>query len=307
MAAGHDVTLFNRGRTNPNLFSAARHVQGDRAIDLGLLAGEWFEAVVDTSGYHPALVGAAASTIEHETYLFVSSVSAYADLSKPGVHEGSPLATLDGPVPESFDRDAGLYGPLKALCERAVAQVSPGALVVRPGLVVGPHDPTDRFTYWPVRAARGGTILGPGDPARRVQVIDARDLAAWMLSLIERKVRGVFNAVGPAQPLSMGQMIEACIAGTNASASVTWVDDRFLLDKGVQPWSDLPLWLTGPETAGMLDVDNAAAVAAGLSFRPPAETAHDTWEWDRTRPPGPRAAGLDAGREDALLAEWLAR
>ena len=308
LARGHDVTLFTRGQHNPDLFPEAEKLRGDRAGDLGALAGRRWDAVIDTSGYIPRAVRrsaeALADAVEH--YTFISSISVYAHPWARGMDEGAPLATIDDPATEEVTGET--YGALKALCERAAEAAMPGrVLVVRPGLIVGPHDPTDRFTYWPVRAARGGEMLAPGDPAQPVQLIDARDLAAWTLDMAERRATGTFNATGPEAPLSMEAMLEGCVAAAGSAATLTWVEEGFLLEQGAQPWGELPLWLPS-EDATLHTADVSKAVAAGLRFRSLAETARDTLDWHATRPADePLRAGLSAEREGELLAAWHAR
>jgi len=296
LARGHEVTLFNRGQTNSELFPDVERLRGDRDGDLSALERGSWDAVVDTSGYVPRVVRASAELLADrvEHYTFVSSVSAYGDFSRVGLSEDDAVE----PLAEESEDVAEHYGPLKALCEQAVESVFPGrSLVVRPGIIVGPHDPTDRFTYWPVRSARGGEVLAPGDPNRQVQVIDCRDLAAWMVRLVEDRVTGTLNATGPGQPLTMEGMLAAC-----GAEELTWVSDEFLLEREVGPWMELPLWVSGPEWAGLLSVDISRAVAAGLSFRPIEETARDTLAWASSREL--TKAGLAPERESELLREW---
>jgi 2'-hydroxyisoflavone reductase len=309
LAQGHEVTLFNRGETNPDLFPEAEKLVGDRDGDLRALEGRSWDAAVDVPGRVPRLVRtsaeALAGSVEHFT--FVSSISVYADFSQPGIDEDSPTRPLEEGASED---DMDTYGPRKAECERIVRELFPRrSLVVRPGLIVGPHDPTDRFTYWPRRIAVGGEVLAPGDPGRRVQVIDARDLAEWLVSMIELRVTGVFNATGPEYPLTMGRLLQECRAASRSDAGITWVEDRFLVDAGVGEWMELPLWLADPEWAGMLETDVSRALDAGLSFRPLRETIRDTLEWDSERAPEERAGdvGLAPERERELLESWRAR
>ena len=296
LARGHEVTLFNRGQTNSELFPDVERLRGDRDGDLSALERGSWDAVVDTSGYVPRVVRASAELLADrvEHYTFVSSVSAYGDFSRVGLSEDDAME----PLAEESEDVAEHYGPLKALCEQAVESVFPGrSLVVRPGIIVGPHDPTDRFTYWPVRSARGREVLAPGDPNRQVQVIDCRDLAAWMVRLVEDRVTGTLNATGPSEPLTMEAMLAAC-----GAEDLTWVHDEFLLEREVGPWMELPLWLSGPEWAGMLAVDVSRAVATGLTFRPIEETARDTLAWASGREL--TKAGLAPERESELLREW---
>lgn len=312
LARGHEVTLFNRGQTNPELFPEVERLVGDRDGDLSALADRGFDAAIDTSGYVPRVVRASAELLAGsvDQYAFVSSISVYAGFSKIGLTEEDEVETL---AEESEDVRAH-YGALKALCEREVVDVFGGrALNVRPGLIVGPHDPTDRFTYWVRRLARGGHVLAPGDPERPVQLIDGRDLAEWMITMAEEGAAGVYNATGPDYRLTMGAMLEACRSGTRGAAELVWVGDEFLVEHGVGQWMELPLWVTGSDMAGLLTADISRALAAGLRFRPLTETVRDTHRWDLTaegRSPGTRAMGSAEGvglapeREAELLRAW---
>jgi 2'-hydroxyisoflavone reductase len=300
---GHDVTLFNRGQTRPELFPEVEKLRGDRDGDLGALAGRAFDAVVDTSGYVPRIVELtldALGDVGH--YGFVSSISAYGDLSKPP-HEGDPVATLKEPT-ENPQSEA--YGALKALCEQAVLARFPEAFVPRPGLIVGPWDPTGRFTYWPERSARGGQVLVPGPPERHVQVIHARDLADWIVAAAEERLGGIYNAVGPVT--TMSDVFETCrtVAGTDAEP--VWADADFLAEHEVEEWMELPLWIADPDYSAMLDAPADRAVAAGLRNRPLAETVADTLAWVRSgEAPDDPPAGLDPEKEQRVLAAWEAR
>ncbi|HMA34813.1 MAG TPA: NAD-dependent epimerase/dehydratase family protein [Chloroflexia bacterium] len=311
LARGHIVTLFNRGQRNPALFPQLERLRGDRTGDLSALDGRQWDAAIDTSGYFPRIVRAAATrlagAVDH--YTFISSLSAYASFREPQMDESAPLGTLADPNVEEITGET--YGPLKALCEQAAAEALPGrVLVVRPGLIVGPHDPTDRFTYWPHRLARGGEVLAPGRPAHRVQFIDARDLAGWIVQMAEVRQTGAYNATGPATPLTLGQLLETCRTVAGNAAPLTWVDEQFLLDAGAKPWIELPLWVPegDPDNAGFDSVSAARAIAAGLTFRPLADTVHATLAWETTRPPGHEwRAGLTADRERELLHAWHTR
>jgi 2'-hydroxyisoflavone reductase len=293
LAAGDDVTLFTRGETNPELFPEAEHLRGDRDGNLAALEGREWDFVVDTSGYVPRLVGASARLLAPavERYVFVSSVSVYADFAAPR-DETSPVAVLDEPT-EDYRSTA--YGALKALSEAEVERAFPGrALLVRPGLIVGPDDPTDRFTYWPQRARRGGEILAPAPPERPVQFIDVRDLAEW---IVRTEETGVLNATGRPHQVTFGALLEAC-----GAAEVTWVDDAFLAEHEVAEWMDLPLWIPDADQAwrDFQLVDVSRALAAGLTYRPLAETVRDVPEWTAK-------AGLAPEREAELLAAWHGR
>ncbi len=303
LAGGHAVTLFNRGQTRPELYPDVEKLRGDRDGDLGALAGRDFDAVVDTSGYVPRIVEQtldALGDVGH--YTFVSSISAYADLSKPP-HDDAPLATLKEPT-ENPQSEA--YGALKALCEQAVLARFPGAFVPRPGLIVGPWDPTGRFTYWPQRVDRGGRVLVAGPPERGVQVIHARDLADWIVQAAASGLGGAFSAVGPVTP--MADVFETCRAEAESDAEAVWVDPEFLVAEGVEEWMELPLWLHDPDYAGMLAVPADRAVAAGLQNRPLADTVADTLAWVRSgEAPADAPAGLDPEKEQRVLAAWDAR
>ena len=290
---GHELTLFTRGRTDPELFPEAEHLRGDRKTDLSALEGRTWDAVVDTSGYVPADVRASAELLRDSgRYVFVSSVSVYADFSS-GPTEASPTAELgDMPVDE-LAPDYSNYGPLKALSEAEVERVfGERALIVRPGLIVGPHDPTGRFTYWARRLERGGEVLAPGPPERLSQFVDVRDLAAWILDAVERGLGGTFNATNEGVPW------RELLAG----ADVTWVTDEFLQEHEVGPWLELPLWLPDPEWAGMHATDVSRAVAEGLRSRPLDETLRGA-----ATAPAADGVGLTPEREAELLTAWRAR
>jgi 2'-hydroxyisoflavone reductase len=280
---GHRLTLFNRGQSHPELFPQAETVRGDRDGGLEPLRGREFDAVIDTSGYLPRLVRDSAELLAAGVgcYVLISSVSVYDGNGGAGSEVDGPVGTIADESTEEVTGES--YGPLKALCEQAVERALPGrSLVLRPGLIVGPDDPTDRFTYWPARIADGGTVLAPGDPDALTQVIDVRDLATWTLDMAERAAAGRFNAVGPAQPVTIGQLLDRCLAVTGSDAEIRWAPNQALLAQGVEPWTDLPLWLGGdPELEWMDHVDPAPAVAAGLHLRPLDETIADTLAWHR--------------------------
>jgi 2'-hydroxyisoflavone reductase len=297
LSRGHELTFFNRGRTGPELYPEIERIVGDRQGDLTALDGRSWDAVVDTSGYRPSDVRASAGELAGSgRYCFVSSVSVYADFSVPANEESAVAQLGDLPADEVTDES---YGPLKALCEDAVRAVfDDRALVLRPGLIVGPHDPTGRFTYWPHRIARGGEVLAPGPPERRTQVIDVRDLAEWAIELCERGVSGTYNATHPG--VSLAELLETCSEVSASGARITWVSDEFLLEQGVGQWMELPLWLADPAFAAADDVDVGRALAAGLRFRPLAETVRGALELAETT----QAAGLAPEREAELLAAW---
>ena len=310
IARGHDVTIFTRGRTNPGIFPEVEHLRGDREVDLSPLDGRRFDAAIDTSGYLPRVVRASAEALSDkvERYVFVSTLSVYDSASR--LDESTATQVASDPESEDITAD---YGPLKVLCEREVTRIFPDAsLVVRPGLVVGRYDYTGRFAYWPRRVAEGGEVLAPGRPDSRLWLIDGADLADWMVSMIERGMTGVYNAVGPSEPLTMEQLLHACRRVTNSDATFTWADDAFLLRHGVIPYTELPLWV--PEIDGGYPfVDSSKAEAAGLTFRPIADTVRDALDWESLDAGGPSSyglgrtpAGLLARRERALLDDWRA-
>lgn len=300
---GHIVTLFNRGQTNPNLFMQVDKIHGDREKDLDQLTGHW-DAVIDTCGYFPRIVKMSAEALKDRAahYVFISSISVYSDFSKIGIKESDPVGEIEDETIEEIT--GGSYGPLKALCEKAVQDVfGIRSLIVRPGLIVGPHDPTDRFTYWPVRIARGGEVLAPDRPDVLTQVIDVRDLAKFIIDLIEQNVSGVFNATGPDHDLSLGRLFDTCKLIGNSDAKFKWAPLDFLNQNNVAPWSDMPVWLpdTG-EDAGFACVDVSKALRAGLKFLSLEETVHDTLEWANSRPADHEwKAGLKPEREKELL------
>ena len=310
VARGQTVTLFNRGRRNPDLFPDLERLRGERPDDLAALSGRRWDAAIDTSGYTPRAVAASAGFLAEavEHYTFVSSLSVYADPVAPGTDESGPVGTLPPEKRGTEGITDDTYGPLKALAEQAAEAAMPGrVLIVRAGLIVGPFDPTDRFTYWPARVARGGEVLAPDSSDLPVQFIDARDLAHWTLDKIEARQTGVFNVTGPERLLTIGQVLETCRAVSGSEASFAWVDEKTLLAHNVGPWEELPLWLPR-EAEAIARVNNNKAIAAGLTFRPLAETVRDTLEWDKTRPAdGPRQNGLSQEREAEILSAWHLR
>jgi 2'-hydroxyisoflavone reductase len=283
------VTLFNRGQTNPELFPEVGKLRGDRDGDLSALEGRSWDAVVDTCGYFPRIVRASAEALADavDHYMFVSTISVYADLDKPPT-ESSAVGTIEDESVEEFGPEFENYGPLKALCERAVQDVfGDRALIVRPGFIVGPHDPTERFSYWPHRVARGGRMVAPGPPERPFQFIDVRDLAGWILRMVEERRSGAFNAAN--EGVALAELL--------AGADVVWLPDEFLAEHGVTE-EELPLWSADPTYAALHEADVSAAVAAGLTFRPPEETMQAVLE-----EPAPKA-GLTPEREAELIAAW---
>lgn len=361
LARGHEVTIFNRGKREkflPFEFEGVEHLYGNRdpllpaddergpdqqllrpeATPKGLeqLRGRSWDAVIDNSGYFPRMVRASAELLAPNVkqYIFISSISAYAKNDRPGADETAELATIADPTVETMGPSFENYGALKALCEKAVEGAFPGrAAIVRPGYIVGPGDPSDRFTYWPVRIARGGEVLAPGAPDDPVEWIDVRDLAAWLVKLVEDGTTGTFNAVGPERPGRWGEVLEACVAASPAPATLTWVPDEWLVKNGQGGAEGFPIWAppTG-ETAGFHLWSNERARRAGLTFRPVDDTIRAILAWypreverrvrvtreleegakakgsEPPKLPDPRAlkAGPPAEREAELLAKWKA-
>ena len=311
LAAGHTVTLFNRGKSNSTLFPEVETLHGDRdplkSDGINALRGREWDAAIDICGYVPRLVSASAELLADSVghYVFVSTISVYSDLSQRAIDENSPVGTIADPAVEKITGET--YGPLKVLCEQAVEKAMPGRAVhIRPGLIVGPGDTTDRFTYWPVRIARGGEVLAPGEPGDRVQIIDARDLAQFMVHTAEEKIVGVMNAVGPKTPFTFEEMLTGCQAVTGSDAKLVWVTSEFLMAQGVKPWSGIPLWVPDtPDMRGFAEMSNMKAIAAGLEYRPFEETARDTLAWSKNqRGDQPLKAGLTVERERQLLDAW---
>lgn len=312
---GHEVTLFNRGKTRPGLFPDVEKLRGDRNDDLKALEGRTWDAVIDTSGYFPRVVKASAELLAPNVkqYLFISTVSVYAQTDLAGMDETGKLSELPaGTDPQTEKVTNETYGPLKAMSETAVEAAMPGrTTIIRPGLIVGPDDPTDRFTYWPVRIDAGGETIAPGTGADPVQFIDVRDLAEWCIHCVENGTVGVFNALGPEGKLTMREMLEGCRAASATPATLTWIPADFLEQQKVSPWSDLPVWVPGAgDSVGFATMSNARAVAAGLAFRPYAVTSKDTLAWWKTTSELRRAklrAGLTKEREQEVLAAWKAQ
>jgi len=316
LARGHQVTLFNRGRTNPHLFPEAEKLVGDRAApDLSALEGRTWDAVLDTSANVATWVRDTAALLKDSVgrYLFVSSISAHTD-------NATLWQTEDGPVFSEADyedvvrRNAPMgeaFGPNKAQAERIVHRTfGDRGLVVRPGLIVGPRDNSDRFTYWPVRIDRGGEVLAPGDGTDGVQIVDVRDLGRFLIHLVEQEASGTYNAVGPRSPMSMAETLYGVRAVTSSAVSFTWVDADFLREHEVGAWMEMPVWVyPGPDTAGFMAWDCSKAMAAGLEFRPLADTARDTLAWWKERAPDapPMRTGLAPEKEASILAAWKAR
>jgi 2'-hydroxyisoflavone reductase len=310
LARDHAVTLFNRGQHNADLFPAVEKLRGDRNGDLAALRSRRWDAVIDTCGYVPRVVRASSELLADAVghYTFISSISVYPSLPVPGMDESAAVGTL---ADESVEEVTGeTYGPLKALCEQAAEADMPGRVLnVRPGLIVGPDDPSDRFTYWPRRVARGGDVLAPAPPDGLVQVVDVRDLAEWIVRMVETGQTGIYNATGPGGPLTMERLLQGCRTASGSNANLIWVDEEFLLNAGVVPWTEVPLWVPAQDEsmAGFSAVNCGKAIAAGLTFRRLSDTIRDTLVWDAARPADrDLRAGLKPEREAELLAAWRA-
>lgn len=321
LARGHHVTLFNRGKQKETWPGPVEELIGDRNTgDLKALAGRDFDAVIDNPTTLPFWVRDAGRALAGHTgqYIFVSTISVYADNDKPGADESAPLAPYAGKdamaeTMTTLRADiGGLYGPLKAASEaEARRQFGAATTIIRPGLIVGPGDETDRFTYWPVRLARGGEVLAPGDGADPVQFIDARDLGEWTIRCAEARHLGTFNATGPARPLTMAAMLKGIESAIGAHDRFDWVDTKFLDAHKVEAWSDMPVWVPASgDSVGFHRRSIARALAAGLTYRPLKATAADTLAWFKTLPAERQAklrAGLTPERETELLEAWKAK
>ena len=318
LSRGHKVTTFNRGKTHPGELPAeVEQLMGDRNGQLDALKGRKWDVVIDNPTTLPAWVRDAAQILKGnaDRYVFISTISVYADTSRPGVDENGVVAKYDGPdaFKETIEamRASGYktYGPLKALSESEAKKWFPSqTLIIRPGLIVGPRDETDRFTYWPVRVDRDGEVLAPGEPDDPVQFIDARDLAEWTIRMVENRETGIYNATGPATRLGIGGMLDGIKSAFDSKAKFTWVNADFLESHKISPWSDLPVWIPPRgEEAGGNQVSIKRALAKGLTFRPLAETARDTLSWFKSQPAERQAklkAGLTSEREAEVLAAW---
>jgi 2'-hydroxyisoflavone reductase len=314
---GHQVTILTRGRSQTKV-AGVEHLIADREGDLSVLSRRRWDAVLDNNARDYRWVSRSLEALRDAAghYLFVSSISAYRTEPMSYAHANRVLAKpIIDETSERFappatwkDGDQAPYGLSKAIAENLTHAAFPGrATIVRPGLIVGPTDPTDRFTYWPVRIDQGGEVLAPGNPNHATQVIDQRDLTEWIVRLAENGVMGDFNATGPATRLSMAEMLYGCRAATSAAVEFTWVPEDFLAEQQVKVWSELPAWSPGEP---LMFVSVTKAVEGGLTFRPLAVTAADTIAWDKSRPEADRAkraAGLTRARESEVLALWRRR
>ena len=312
LARGHTVTLFNRGRTNAGLFPDVETLIGDRNGQLDALRGRSWDVVIDNSRSNPDWVRMSAELLKDsvDRYFYVSSRSAYTDTRRIPMTAAAPTFTYEtAGVPHDSERLP--YGLAKALSEREAQRIFVGRTnIVRPGLIIGPGDETDRFTYWPVRIHRGGEVLSPGDPSDPVQIIDVRDLTEWMIRMAETGHTGVFNGVGPATPRPMSELLYGIRAVTTAETTFTWVNYEFLSEIGIRPYRHMPVWMPPIEgRQGFARFDLTPELEAGLTFRPLAVTARDTLDYHFSRPPERQArfrAGISAEREAEVLAAWHA-
>ncbi len=313
LGRGHAVTLFNRGRTNAGLFPDVETLIGDRNGQLDALRGQRWDVVIDNSRANPDWVRMSAEFLKDsvDRYFYVSSRSAYENTSRIPMTAAAPTFTYET-AGVARDAERLPYGLAKALSEREAQRIFVGRTnIVRPGLIIGPEDETDRFTYWPVRIHRGGEVLAPGDPSDTVQIIDVRDLTEWMIRMAETGHVGVFNGVGPATPRPIGELLYGIRGVTTAETTFTWVNYDFLREIGVRPYSDMPVWMPPTEgRQGFARFDLTPEVEAGLTFRPLAVTARDTLDYHFARPlerQHPLRAGISAERESEVLAAWHAR
>jgi len=318
IARGHKVTIINRNKTRPDFFKGrVEQLIGDLSGDMSALKGRKFDVVIDIPTMYPYWVRNVAQYLAGNVglYVFVSTESVYADNSKPGADESDGLT----PLPEGLDpymtptSSRANYGALKTFCEQLVQKTYPSNLIIRPGLIVGPLDPSDRFTYWPVRIDQGGEVMAPGTASDPVQIIDSRDLAEWTIRMCEGHETGAYNAAG--SELAMGDMLTGIKSAIKSNATFTWVPASFLRDKGIRGWSNMPVWMDpSGRTAGFSRRSNAKALAKGLTFRPLAVTTRDTLAWAKTRPEADQAAlaegqkaGISRAREKEILDAWKAK
>ena len=310
LAQGHEVTLFNRGKSNPQLFSHLETIKGDRnTADIKRLAGRRWDAVIDTSAYFPRSVNLALEVLKKniDHYLLISSISVYKDWSVAGMDENAPLASIKDSTTETINGET--YGALKALCEQAAEKQMPGGVIqIRPGLIVGPRDKTDRFTYWPARVKKGGDFLAPGDGKDFIQYIDVRDLAEWMVLCLQKRLTGAFNAQTNGGDVTMGQLLKSCVETINPAARPVWVATDFLENHKVTPWQEMPVWIpaTG-EYAGAGQMSSQKAYANGLGQRELATVIQDCYNWFSGLPPERQVklkAGISLEKESLVLKAW---
>ncbi|MCY7363333.1 MAG: NAD-dependent epimerase/dehydratase family protein, partial [Ignavibacteria bacterium] len=301
---GNEVTLFNRGKHNPDWFPNVEKLKGDRDGDFESLKGRTFDAVIDTSGYVPRIVKLSAEFLKDKTdnYTFISSISVYKDFSEMGMNENSVAATIEYETTEEITGDS--YGPLKYLCEKAVEEIyKERALIIRPGLIVGEEDPSDRFGYWIYRINKGGKVLAPGPKEKNVQYIDVKDLADWSIKMIEEKNSGTYSATGPDYNLTFEKLIDDCKKVSGSNAEIIWIDQKFLMNENAGAYVELPLWLPD-EMDGGNNCDVSKAIGKGLTFRLLEETLKDSMEFINSKKDYTLKAGLKTERETELIKKW---
>jgi len=304
LSHGHKVTHFNRGNEHGLSFPEVEQLKGNRYGDLKALKGRKWDAVIDTSGYLPRVVEASSKILAKATnhYTFISTVSVYNDFNQPTIDEDSPLARLNHNNNDEEITDK-TYGPFKVGCEKVIKAYFPdNSLIVRPGLIVGPYDPTDRFTYWVRRIAEGGKVLIPNTPEQKLQIIDVRDLAKWIVKMVEEQAVGTYNATGPKEELTLEKFINECSQFARKKVDLVWVEEQFLIDRHVNNWSKLPFWLpSNSNMIGLFNIDCRKAQDSGLSYRPLSETISDTLNWDDQRMDRTMRVGLSHEEEGNLL------
>jgi len=301
---GHEVTLFNRGKHNPDWFPNVEKLKGDRDGDFESLKGRTFDAVIDTSGYVPRIVKLSAEFMKDKTdnYTFISSISVYKDFSEMGMNENSAAATIEDETTEEITGES--YGPLKYLCEKTVEEIyKERALNIRPGLIVGEDDPSDRFGYWIYRINKGGKVLAPGPKEKNVQFIDVKDLADWTIKMVEEKNIGTYSATGPDYNLTFEKLIDDCKKVSGSNAEIVWIDQKFLMNENAGAYVELPLWLPD-EMDGGNNCDVSKAIVKGLTFRLLEETLKDSMEFINSKKDYTLKAGLKTERETELIKKW---
>lgn len=300
---GHQITLFNRGNQNIH-FSNIEQLQGDRDGNLEALKGKTWDVIIDTSGHLPRVVESSSKILTNSAkhYTFISTIGVYQDFQQQKIDETYPLAKLTDENNEEITEKN--YGALKAACEEVISKYFPNhCLIVRPGLIIGPLDPTKRFAYWPLRCLKGGEILAPGIPSQLLQFIDVRDLAKWIVAMVEKQAVGIYNVTGPTSPITFKELIQTCQEISDTHSSLTWVSEDFLIKHLVQDWTELPLWLSYKRNMpGFLNININKALQAGLTFRPFRETIHSIIEKHPEIDEG--KIGLNPEKEQVLLKEW---
>lgn len=301
---GHEVTIFTRGNQSSK-FSNVEELHGDRDGDLEALKNRSWDAIIDTSGHLPRLVKESSKLLTSSTnhYTFISTIGVYQDFYKQQIDENYPVAKLENENTEEITEKN--YGALKTACEEVIQSYFPNRyLIIRPGLIVGPLDPTGRFAYWPIRVKKGGEILAPGSPNHLLQVIDVRDLAKWIVTMVEQQATGIYNVTGPAKPMNFKQLLKECQDVTSSNASLTWIDEDFLIEHQIQDWVEIPLWLSYKRNMpGFLNVSIEKALKAGLTFRPISETIKAVLDEDKEKI-NKNQNGLNAEKERMLLDRW---